>query len=216
MLLTAAEADSVNAEVARAEAATGVEIVAVVALRASHYPQIPWKAFALGVALAALALVAWGALAPDWGGGPTALRTAVTMLAAGAALALLTVVATPVARLFLRRPRSAFEARRCAELMFHRHRVDATRERTGVLLLACLFERRLDVIADAGLAGRVGAQEWRAALDRVPRPASPRDAAPALIAGVRAIATLLAAKGFRGGGSDRNELPDRPREENGP
>jgi putative membrane protein len=100
--------------------------------------------------------------------------------------------------------------------MFHRHRVGATRERTGVLLLVCLFERRLEVIADAGLAGRVETQEWRAALDRVPPPAGPRAAAPALIAGVRAIAALLAAKGLAGDGSDRNELPDRPREETGP
>jgi putative membrane protein len=216
MLLTVAEADAVNAEVARAEAATGVEIVAVVALRASHYPQIPWKAFALGVALAALFLVAAGALVPGWGGDPTALRTVVTMLAAGAAFALLTVFAAPFARLFLRRPRSVLEVRRCAEVMFHRHRVGATRECTGVLLLVCLFERRLEVIADAGLAGRVEAQEWRAALDQVPPPAGPRAAAPALIAGVRAIAALLAAKGLAGDGSDRNELPDRPREETGP
>jgi hypothetical protein len=88
----------------------------------------------------------------------------------------------------------------------------------GVDVLAVGLPQRLPRLArgGAGVAGRVGAQEWRAALDRVPRPASPRDAAPALIAGVRAIATLLAAKGFRGGGSDRNELPDRPREETGP
>ena len=214
-LFTTAEADAVNAEVERAERSTGVEIVAVVALRASQYPQIPWKAFALGAALAALALVAASALAPQWPAADRTLRDAVTILAAGAAAALATVVVPGFARLFLRPPRAAFEARRAAEIMFHRHRVHLTRARTGVLLQACVFERRIDVVADDGFAGRVTADEWREALARVPPPRTRAEAAAALTAGVRAIAALLAQKGFAAAGSDPNELPDRPREERG-
>jgi putative membrane protein len=214
-LLTSAEADAINAEVERAERSTGVEIVAVVALRASQYPQIPWKAFALGAALAALTLVMASVLAPGWPAADRTLRDAVTILAAGAVAALATVVVPAFARIFLRLPRAEFEARRAAELMFHRHRVHRTRARTGVLLQACLFERRLDVVADDGFAGRVTADEWRAALERVPSPRTRADAAAALVAGVRAIAALLAQKGFVAASSEVNELPDRPREERG-
>ena len=214
-LLTAAEADAVNAEVERAERSTGVEIVAVVALRASQYPQIPWKAFALGTALAALALAAASVLAPRWPAAESTLRDAVAILAAGAALALATVVAPGFARLFLRPPRAEFEARRSAELMFHRHRVYLTRARNGVLLQACVFERRLDVVADDGFAGRVSDDEWRQALAGVPAPRTRADVAAALAAGVRAIGELLAQKGFVAARSEPNELPDRPREENG-
>jgi len=214
-LLTTAEADAVNAEVGRAERATGVEIVVVVALRASQYPQIPWKAFALGAALAALALVASSVLAPRWPGAASTLTDAVAILAAGAAAALATVVVPAFARLFLRPPRAAFEAQRSAEIMFHRHRVHLTRGRTGVLLQACVFERRLDVVADEGFAGRVTGDEWREALARVPAPRTRDEAAAALVAGVRAIAALLAQKGFVAGSAEPNELPDRPREEAG-
>jgi putative membrane protein len=214
-LLTIAEADTVNAEVGRAERSTGVEIVVVVALRASQYPQIPWKAFALGAALAALALVALSVLAPRWPGAASTLTAAVTILAAGAAAALATVVVPAFARLFLRPPRAAFEARRSAEIMFHRHRVYLTRARTGVLLQACVFERRLDIVADDGFAGRVTSDEWREALAHVPPPRTPADAAAALVAGVRAIAALLAQKGFVAADTEPNELPDRPREESG-
>jgi putative membrane protein len=215
-LLTVAEADAINAEVGRAERSTGVEIVAVVASRASQYPQIPWKAFALGAALAALALVASSLLAPRWPGAASTLTDAVAILAAGAAAALATVVVPAFARLFLRPPRAAFEARRSAEIMFHRHRVYLTRARTGVLLQACVFERRLDVVADDGFAGRVISDEWREALARVPPPRTRTEAAAALVAGVRAIAALLAQKGFVAADSEPNELPDRPREVGAP
>jgi putative membrane protein len=215
-LLTSAEADAVNAEVERAERSTGVEIVVVVALRASQYPQIPWKAFALGAALAALTLVAASVLAPQWPAADRTLRDAVTILGAGAVAALATVLVPAFARLFLRPPRAEFEARRAAELMFHRHRVHLTRARNGALLHACLFERRLDVVADDGFAGRVTADEWRAALGSVPPPGTRAQAAAALVGGVRAIAALLAQKGFVAANSDVNELPDRPREERGP
>jgi putative membrane protein len=215
-LLTAAEADAVNAEVGRAERSTGVEIVAVVALRASQYPQIPWKAFALGAALAALTLVALSVLEPRWPGAASTLTDAVAILAAGAAAALATVVVPGFARLFLRPPRAAFEAQRSAEIMFHRHRVHLTRARTGVLLQACVFERRLDVVADEGFAGRVTGDEWRRALARVTAPRTRDEAAAALVAGVRAIAALLAQKGFVAGSAESNELPDRPREVGAP
>ncbi|MBK9702448.1 MAG: TPM domain-containing protein [Betaproteobacteria bacterium] len=216
MLLTAAESDAVNAEVARAEARTGVEIVAVVTLRSNHYPQIPWKAFALGAALAGVAIVVQEFVRPDWPAGRAALFDAVTILGAGATAALATVIVPAFARLFLRRLRREFEVRRCAELLFHRHRVRATRRRTGVLLLVSLFERRIEVVADDAFAGRVSAEEWRAAIDRmVPRIAT-EGAAAALTEGIRAIAALLEQKGFVADGTDGNELPDRPREERGP
>ena len=65
-LLTAAQSDAINAEVARIEARTGVEIVAVVTAKSSDYPQIPWKAFALGVSVAAAVLVLADVVRPDW------------------------------------------------------------------------------------------------------------------------------------------------------
>jgi putative membrane protein len=179
----------------------------VVTLRSNHYPQIPWKAFALGAALAGVAIVVQEFLRPDWPAGRAALFDAVTILGTGAAAALTTVIVPAFARLFLRRLRREFEVRRCAELLFHRHRVHATRRRTGVLLLVSLFERRIEVVADDAFAGRVSAEEWRAAIDRmVPRIAT-EGAAAALTEGIRAIAALLEQKGFVARWHGGNALP---------
>lgn len=215
-LLTAAESRAINAEVARIEARTGVEIVAVVMAKASHYPQIPWKAFALGASIAAAAAVIIDLVRPEWPSPHSALRIAVAMLGAGGFLALSTVFVDGVARLFLRGPRRNFEVRRAAREMFLRHEVFATRNRTGLLLLVSLFERRLEIVADRGFDGRVVAVEWRAAIERMAPVVASAGPAAALREGLLAIEALLVEKGCRPGRAEVNELPDAPREERAP
>lgn len=214
-LLTAAETAALDARVAAAETRVGVELVAMVAERASHYPQIPWKAFAFGTALGGLAVVVGDLLRPDWIGVASALVPVLVVLGAGAALAVATVVAPAVARWFLRRQRRDFETRRYAELMFRRRGVDATRTRTGVLVVVCVFERRIEIVADRAFDDRVTAAEWAAALASVAaRPGVARPAA-VLLEAIGAVERVLVAKGFAASRDATNELPDRPREERG-
>lgn len=214
-LLTAAETAALDGRVAAVEAGVGVELVAMVAERASHYPQIPWKAFALGAALGGLAAVAGDLLRPDWIGVASALVPVLVVLGAGAALAVATVVAPPVARCFLRPQRRDFEARRYAELMFRRRGVDATKARTGVLIVVCVFERRIEIVADRAFDDRVSAAEWAAVLAGIAaRPGAARPAA-VLLEAIGAVERILLAKGFAASRDATNELPDRPREERG-
>ena len=214
-LLTAAETAALDARVAAAEARVGVELVAMVAERASQYPQIPWKAFALGTSLGGLAAVIGDLLRPDWIGFADALVPVLVVLGTGAALAVTTVVAPAVARWFLRRQRRDFETRRYAELMFRRRGVDATRTRTGVLIVVCVFERRIEIVADRAFDDRVTAVEWAAALAGIAaRPGVARPAA-VLLEAIGAVERVLVAKGFAASRDATNELSDRPREERG-
>lgn len=214
-LLTPAEAAALDTRVAAVEAQVGVELVAMVAERASHYPQIPWKAFAFGASVGGLAAVVGDLLRPDWVDVASALVPVLVVLGAGAALAVATVVAPPVARWFLRRSRRDYETRRYAELMFRRRGVDATRSRTGVLVVVCVFERRIEIVADRAFDERVAAHEWSAALAAVA--ARPGVARPATVLqeAIAAVERLLLAKGFAASRDATNELPDRPREERG-
>ena len=66
MFLSSAEADAVDARIARVEARTGVQVVTAIVGRSDTYPEIPWKAFALGVATAALIIVVLDFTRPDW------------------------------------------------------------------------------------------------------------------------------------------------------
>jgi putative membrane protein len=216
MFLTRAEADAIDARTAGVEARTGAQVVTAVIGKADSYVELPWKAFALGAALAAFALVLADAARPDWVTAHTALLHAVAILGAGAASALVCVFAPPFARLFLRPTRRDLEVRQYAQSLFLTRELFRTRGRTGILVLVSLFERKVEILPDVGLHERVGASDWdrvigsMAPLLRAGRPAE------ALQAGLAAIEELLAARGFRPSAGGADELPDRPIEERGP
>lgn len=210
MMLTRAETSAIEARVAEVEARTGVQVVTAVVAKSYAYPQLPWKAFALGAAIAGFVVVLVDTLRPDWASARTALAHAVTILGTGAACAVLTLFAPAFARLFLRPPRRDLEVRRHAESLFVRHRLTGTAERTGVLLLVSLFERKIEVLADAGFRDRVSAADWHAVVARMTPKLRAGRPADALQEGLAAVESLLVAKGFGPRTDDRNELPDRP------
>jgi putative membrane protein len=216
MILTPAEANAIEARVAKVEARTGAQVVAAVVGKSNTYPQLPWKAFALGAAVAGFGVVLADWLRPDWTIGYAALLHAVAILGAGATFALLVVFVPAFARLFLRPPRRDLEVRRHAESLFLKRELFGTRERNGVLLLVSLFERRVEIVQDVGFRGRVSAAEWHQAIARMTPLLHAGRPAEAVQEGLAAIELLLTAKGFSAQPGERNELPDRPIEERGP
>lgn len=208
------ESAALEKEIAHLEAQTGVQLVTAVIGKAGSYVELPWKAFALAAALAGLALVIAAAMWPRWTDAGDALIFAVAILGAGAASAILAVVAPPYARLFLRATRRDFEVRHCAQAFFLRRELFATRERNGILLLVSLFERKVEILPDVGLHARFGAADWRAVIDAMTPLLRQRRCFGALQHGVARVQATLLAKGMAAA-ADRNELPDRPIQETG-
>jgi len=95
MYLSRAETETIDAAIARVEGRTGVQVVTAIVSKADAYAELPWMAFALGVSLAALVSVLVDRVRPDWITAHVALLSTVTVLAAGAASAL---VARPRSR----------------------------------------------------------------------------------------------------------------------
>jgi putative membrane protein len=212
-MLSKTEADAIDAQIARLESRTGVQIVTAVIGKSDVYVELPWKAFALGAALAGFALVVADMLRPQWVTSQTALLHVTAILGAGAACALLAIFIPPVARLLLRKTRRDLEVRQYAQSLFLTRELFKTHRRTAVLVLVSLFERRVEILPDVGLRACVSEAEWRAIVERMtPRL---REARPfhALQQGLAALEELLSSKGLQPGGS--NELPDRPIEERG-
>jgi putative membrane protein len=215
MFLSKTETDALDAQIAHVEAVTGVQVVAAVIGKADAYAELPWKAFALGVSVAALAVVWADAMRPGWVTAHTALLLTVTVLAVGAACALLAVFVPVFARLFLPHARRDVEVAQYAQALFLRHELFKTRDRNGILILVCRFERKMHILPDTGLHRALAAADLRAVMDRMTpllRDARPADA---LQAGIGALQELLAGKGFKGHAGAENELPDRPIEEAG-
>lgn len=216
LFLTRAEADAIDARIAAVETRTGAQVVAAVVGKADSYAELPWKAFALGAGLAALVLVLADALWPDWVTAHTALLHAVAILGAGAASALTTVFVPPFARLFLGRARRDLEVRQYAQALFLTRELFKTRDRTGILVLVSLFERRVEILPDTGLQDRVSASDWSRVIESMaPRLRAVRPA-DALLVGLGALEALLVARGLRTGAAGGDQLPDRPIEERGP
>ncbi|HZD19501.1 MAG TPA: TPM domain-containing protein [Burkholderiales bacterium] len=84
-----------------------------------------------------------------------------------------------------------------------------TEENTGVLLYVQLVDRRIEIVADRGLAARVPQPEWDAicrAMERAFKAGAYQQGALAAIAAV----TQILAREFPAGGANPNELPDKP------
>lgn len=214
MFLTDSDKQSITARVAALEKATGVEVVTLVTAKSDTYPEAVWKAFALGASLTALAVAVGEVLHPDWVSTWAVLSAAVTILGVGAACALATAYVPGVARLFVRESRTALETTQLARARFLERGLFATRERTAVLLLVSILERRVVIVADTGLDRHVTKDEWDAVIATVTQRLRDGQVGPAVLAGLAAIEALVAGKGIaRGRG---NAFADGPVEEAGP
>jgi putative membrane protein len=216
MLLSKAETDAITARSGELEARIGVQVIAAITPKADAHVELPWKAFALGTVLAGLAMVVADAVRPQWLTANATLINTVSILSAGGASALLAVFVPAYARLFLRSVRRDAEVRRYAEALFLRHELFKTRERNGVLILVSCFERKVEILADAGLHRSVSEADWRPVIARMTPLLRERRFAEALQEGLAATEELLAAKGLKARMGAENELPNRPIDERGP
>lgn len=103
------------------------------------------------------------------------------------------------------------DARARAEAAFGRLRVWDTDANNGVLLFLLLADRRIEIVADRGLAGRISDAQWRGVCSLMEERLRAGDAEGAAVAGIEAASELLARHFPRQAGDiDENELPDLP------
>jgi putative membrane protein len=207
LLDSAAEA-GIRRRGAALESRTGVELVTAVVARADSYPEIPWKAFALGASFGAAAAVAWALAAPGWEAFEAVAETAVAVLAAGATAALLTIWVAPWARLFLPRARRQAEVMQHAQAMFLDAELHRTSRRDAILLLVSLFEHEVVVLADRGVREHLPPARLDAVVAAVAARLARGELEGALLDGITRLEEALAASGVRAQPGDENEIPD--------
>jgi len=215
MQLTEQERRIIAARVAALESRTGTQVVTAVIGKSDSYPEAPWKAFALGAGVAALTVVVWQLAGGDWPAELSRMVHVLVILGSGAFLALLTILWSPFARLFVDRTRREVEVTQFAQSLFFRRGLDRTRGRVGILLLVSLFERRVVLLADQGFDGRIHAPDWGVLTRRITLLVRHGSTAIALRAGLDGIEAMLLERGFRGPG-EGNELPDAALDTRGP
>jgi len=197
MRLAQQDYERIGAAIRAAEEQTAAEIVCVLARRASDYSSVAplWAAFV--------------ALAAPW---PLLLLSPMPPRLIFAAQIIVFIVATlffswePLRlRLIPRRVKRA-RAHRAAIEQFFARGVGATHNRCGVLIFVSLAERYTRIVADSGVSGKIGEDEWRAALDLLRGHMREGEIADGFVAAVAECARI-AAKHVPPDGND--DLPNK-------
>jgi len=197
MLLNPQEQQQINELAQQFEARSGAQTVAAVIGKADDYPDIPWKAFALGAALAALAVVVDEFVRPDWASIHTPIRDVALILAAGAVCTVLAALMPGFARLFLSRERAATEVRQYAQGLFLQRQMFNTAERVGILVMVCRFEHKVMILPDTGISQHVSGPKLDAVIAAMVPHLKAGETVQAFRTGFDALATLMEQKGIK-------------------
>ena len=212
-LLSSADRARVREAVERAERRTAGEIVPFIVERSGGYEVAVWRGAclsavaALAGALLVLRLYAgWGLawLYDPWG-------PALVAAAAGALGGVATAFLPPLRRRLAGAARLDLAVRQRAARAFVDEEVFDTRERTGILLFVSVFERRIEVLADAGIHRRVDARAWRQLVDLVRGGLAEGSLADGLVAAIERCGELLEGAGVDAAPDDADELSDDAR-----
>lgn len=224
-MLTDTDRARIETAIKAAEAGTSGEIYCVVAAESSDYRETPlaWGAIAALVAPALLLTLGVHVTAPhDFGGGWTAAQMAsVAEDAARRALsgtillqcvlfaAVAIIVAMPPIRRFMTpRGLKRERVRRRAEEQFLAKNLQATRERTGVLIYVSAKEHMAELVADEGISAKVSDQVWDEAMRRLTAGLRAGRPAEGFEAAIEVCGAILAEHFPPTAGDNPNELSD--------
>ena len=194
----------ISAAVAAAEMGTSGEIVPAFVEASGTYAEAAWRA---GTLLGALAVAALDLLAPE-GMAAHAYTPLLVFAAAFAAGFYGAPFAPPLHRRLAGRRAMDGQVGLRAEAAFTREQVFATRDRTGVLIFVSLLERKVRVLADAGIHAKVPDGTWDGVVAKVVAGMRADRPADGIVEAVGLCGALLRQHGFLARPDDTNELAD--------
>ncbi len=197
---SADERARIEGAVRAAELRTSGEIVPLVVDAAADYP----RAEIQGGGLLALALAANLSL---WFAGASLWICLAIFLVGYWPCRLLLRLSPPLLRRLIPPAEIDAEVAERAKSAFLDHGLHRTREGTGILILICLFEHRVQVLADHGIHPAVPAETWQKIADMVTAGIRAGRTADALCEAVVYCGELLAEK-FPPRHDDSDELPN--------
>jgi len=190
------------------EKRTGVELVAVVVDKCDTYPEIPWKAFAVGAAVGALVLSIQSVIRPAWFTVYREIFLMLTVLGTGMTAALLSIFWPPFTRLFLDGTRAEVETKQYAQSFFLEREIFSTRERTGILLLISLLEHKVVILPDSGIRSRIDPKTLNSVISHMASDLREGNCFQALEGGLTVLEKSLLVAGFKGVDGAPDEIPD--------
>jgi len=151
--LTQSDQDKISEAVREAEMLTTGEIVPMVVTQSDDYPGARWRlAIVSAMFFGFLAYFFLGDYDPAW-----ILWVQIPGLYIGYWLGTINAVLRP----FLESSKVDEEVHQRALQAFISRDLHATKDRTGILIMASLFERRVEILADTGINAKVSSDTWQ-------------------------------------------------------
>jgi putative membrane protein len=208
MSFTDEELDRIKQTVQQAERGTKGEIVPMIVPASALYREAGYRT---GLILALLVLTAlltlelywlpWG-----WHAGNAGWLMLVVVATYGIGQRLGTV--PNIIRLVTSRERMAYKVKLRAEQAFYQHGLHNTKDRTGILILVSLLERRVHVLADKGVNDRVPPGTWESLVSGILDGIRAGNATDAICEAITKCGALLSTVSPAGSGDNPDELPD--------
>jgi putative membrane protein len=209
MQFTDAEHEQIKQTVQQAERSTKGEIVPMIVSAAALYREAGYRT---GLILALLTLAVlltlemvwlpWG-----WYAGNAGWLMLAVVVAYGIGQWLGTI--PNIIRLVTSRERMAYKVKLRAEQAFYQHGLHNTKDRTGILILISLLERRVHVLADKGINERVPPGTWDSLVSGILDGIRTGNATDAICDAITKCGELLSRVSPAGPGDNPDELPDR-------
>ncbi len=194
------ERRAIEAAIHQAEQASSAEFVAAIIRRAERHHAVSLGAGLLSSLVAALIAIWWD----PW------ISVAITLGVQCAAFAIIYALfeLTPLSAWLAPRRKRAMKVRRLARLLFFERGLGALPTHNGVLLLAALAERQVEIVADHAIDSLVGSSEWQRIVDGFTATARAGRVAAALETAIRDLGIVL-GRHFPPAPGERNHVPDR-------
>jgi putative membrane protein len=208
MHFTDAERERIKHTVQQAERGTKGEIVPMIVPASALYREAGYRT---GLILALLTLgllltlemywLPWG-----WHAGNAGWLMLAVVVAYGTGQWLGTV--PNITRLVTSRERMGYKVKLRAEQAFYQHGLHNTKDRTGILILVSLLERRVHVLADRGINDRVPPGTWDGIVNGILDGVRTGNATDAICEAIAKCGALLSQVCPAGSGDNPDELPD--------
>jgi len=210
---TPSDLEALREAVGAAEGRTSGEIVPFVVARSGGFETVLWRGGAAGALVAVALLLAVRALVAGWSM-PWVHSAwaphAVALAGAGLGLLLVRFVPAVFRRLAGGRHLDRVVHERAVRAFLDEQVFD-TRDRTGIVILVSLLERRIEVLGDEGINAAVEADEWADVVGIVRDGLKRGSLTDALARAIRRCGELLEEKGVARRTDDENEISDEPR-----
>jgi len=205
MLLTQQQQDKISNAVLEAEKETSGEIVPMLISQSDDYPGARWRlaiVFALLFGFITYLAISTGVVATLDSG--WILWSQIPGLYLGYWLGSF----SPILRPFLHNAKVDEEIHQRAVQAFFSRELHATKDRSGILIMVSLLERRVEILADTGINNKVAADTWEKIIENMLASIKTKDLTEGFCIAIKDCGKVL-QKDFPGSHDNPDELSNK-------